>query len=47
MPEYGLGSGVEAPRVLTPNPEGRVVSPGNRLTVLRALAAGMRELGEG
>jgi len=42
-----LGSGIGAPRVLAFNTEGRVVSLGDDLTMLRVLAVGMRELGEG
>ena len=44
---HGLGSGTGAPRVLISDMEGRAVSLGHHLTVPRALAVGMRELGEG
>ena len=44
---YGLGSGTGATRVLATDTDGRFVSLGHRLTVLRDLAVGMRELGEG
>jgi len=33
--------------VLAPGPEGRVVSSGDRLIVLRALKAGMKDLRDG
>ena len=47
MPEYGLGSRTRALRVLASDPEGRVVSPRDHPTMLKALAVGMRELREG
>ena len=43
---HGLGSGTGAPRVLVSDTEGQGTSLGYRLTVLRALAVGMRELRE-
>jgi len=43
---HGLGSKTEAPRVLASDTEGRGISLGYRLTVLRALEVGMRELRE-
>ena len=43
---HDLGSGVEALRILAYDTEGRHVSLGHHLTVLRALRVGMRELEE-
>ena len=40
-----MGMKTGAPRVLDSDMEGRVVSLGHRLTVLRGLAVGMKELG--
>ena len=44
---HGLGLGTGAPRVLASDTEGQGISLGYCLTVLRALAVGMRELREG
>ena len=41
-----LGVGTRAPGILASDTEDQGVNLGYRLTVLRALAAGMRELGE-
>ena len=46
MSGFGLGLRTRAPRILASDPMGQVVSPGDRPTVLRALAIKMGELGE-
>ena len=43
---HGLGSGIEARRILASGMEGCLVSLGHHLTVPRDLGIGMRELGE-
>ena len=45
--EGWLRARTATPKVLVPGPGGRVVSPGGRPIMLRALTAGMRDLGGG